>query len=134
MKYIDYYIYSISSHHSKDSVLMCRTVAKMLLDINSAFNFIQYVCSARTFRKEFTKMLKSMFRCCITRCNKSNAVGDISNVPVITDAEYSQNDVITVFKCCSQVTCKKANTLGDRRDIETNELQMSKLSSTNRKF
>ena len=60
----------ISTRHHMDSVLLCRTVAKMMLDMNSAFNFLQYVCSARSFRKESFFLLKAIYRCSFKRWNK----------------------------------------------------------------
>ena len=67
--------FGISSGHSPDMVKLCRVIAKMLLNMNNALNFIQYVCSGQKFRRVSSDVLFNMIyriRVCLT-CNKNQA-------------------------------------------------------------
>lgn len=103
---------------------MCRTVATMMLDMNSAFNFIQYVCSANTFRKETVKLMKSIHKYCIRRCETTNSVQNTNTNKLSKDTDNSQN-VIQCFFVCG---LKKSNRIGVS---ETEDIEMINHSTSN---
>ena len=110
----------VTSHHSKGSVLMCRIVAKMMLDMNSALNFLQYVCSARSFRQGSCTLLQSMFKCCTTRCMESHTT---QNGNVLAHQNAYQSDISRLFfRCCSEFNCKESNRV---ESCETDEIELS---------
>ena len=115
-QYIVSVSYRIYTHHHQDSVLMCRAVAKMMLDMNSAFNFLQYVCSARTFRNESVKLMKNMFSCCNRKCNKANRIKH--HVKTENSKTIRESDQVKNYRFLNVSKCWKFNKVSEIDDRE----------------
>ena len=51
-------IFRVTSGHSADVIRLWRTMAKMLLNVNSALNYLQYAATGDTYRQESYNLLK----------------------------------------------------------------------------
>ena len=52
--------FGITSGHSSDSVKLCGSLSKVLLNMNNALNFIQYACIGKKFRGASKEILYRM--------------------------------------------------------------------------
>ena len=52
--------FGINSGHSTNTIKLWRSMAKMLLNMNSALNFVQYACTGQTFRQASKNLLKGI--------------------------------------------------------------------------
>lgn len=52
--------FGVNSGHSQETIRLWRSVAKMLLNMNSSFNFLQYACTGKSFRIQSKNLLLKM--------------------------------------------------------------------------
>ena len=52
--------FGIASGHSSDAITLCKSLAKMPLNINNSLNFIQYACTGQKFRKASRDVVNGM--------------------------------------------------------------------------
>ena len=54
--------FGITSGHSSDTIKLCRSLAKILLNINNSLNYIQYACTGNKFRSASKDVLNHVLR------------------------------------------------------------------------
>ena len=86
--------FGITSGHSAESVKLCRSVAKMFLNMNNALNFIQYACTGQKFRTASKDLIHHTWNnitkiCLSSRC-KNGPSGTTIDMNVISKSDNSR--------------------------------------------
>ena len=119
----------MTSGHSTDGVRLWRTVAKMLLNVNSALNYIQYAATGDTYRQESYNLLKWCGQGCPCKTENQKMMEDfyadksgVSSIAEHVSERYADMAIVNMITKSANlmINTRKISKAENIDDIEVN--------------